>query len=209
MPSTLTSASQPLQPPALTCRSLSERPKRRRVFVVERVRERGAAAVLQRRDRLARARGEPVVLRVRDRALGAGLDAVGAEEAAPEVEPRGPPVVTRDGVGRARLDARAAAVGAAASRRGRGSAAEPLGQLRLDGRVRDRAMTVQAGGEDSQHRKAPRGSEIEAAVREVEALVAEREVGDLLAAQRHGQAHPVVERRVDDLVRGELARRRR
>ena len=47
VPSTLTSASQALQPPALTWRSLSERPKSRRVFVVER---RARAAAARRRD---------------------------------------------------------------------------------------------------------------------------------------------------------------
>ncbi len=42
-----------------------------------------------------------------------------------------------------------------------------------------------------------------AGVREVEALVAERKIGDLLPAQRLRQADPVVERRIDDLVAGE------
>ena len=46
-------------------------------------------------------------------------------------------------------------------------------------------------------------SEVDAAVGEVEALVAEREVGDLLAAQGQREPAPVVERRVDHLVCGE------
>src|SRR5258708_36520477 len=42
-----------------------------------------------------------------------------------------------------------------------------------------------------------------ATIREVEALIAQREVGNLLPAQCHREARPVVERRVDDLVSGE------
>ena len=45
--------------------------------------------------------------------------------------------------------------------------------------------------------------QVVAAVRQVEALVAQRKVGNLLVAQRHRQAGPVVERRIDDLVAGE------
>ncbi len=47
--------------------------------------------------------------------------------------------------------------------------------------------------------------EVVSAVGQVEALVAEREVGDLLVAQRHRQPGPVVERGIDDLVGGERA----
>src|SRR5882724_3688168 len=43
------------------------------------------------------------------------------------------------------------------------------------------------------------------AVRQVEALVAQWEIGNLLIPQRQGQAGPVVERRIDDLVAGESA----
>src|SRR5688572_873829 len=48
-------------------------------------------------------------------------------------------------------------------------------------------------------------SQIVSAVRQVEALVAEREVRDLLIAERHREAGPVVERGIDDLVRRELS----
>src|SRR5258708_21074112 len=50
-----------------------------------------------------------------------------------------------------------------------------------------------------------RTSQVVTAVREIEALVAERKVGDLLVAQRHLHGEPVVERRIDDLVRREAA----
>src|SRR5512144_950317 len=43
-------------------------------------------------------------------------------------------------------------------------------------------------------------SQIVPRVRQVEALVAEREVGDLAVAERHREAEPVVERRVLHLV---------
>src|SRR4030095_5782958 len=49
-------------------------------------------------------------------------------------------------------------------------------------------------------------SEVEAAVREIEALVAERTVGDLLAAHREREPAPVVERRIHDLVSGNAPR---
>src|SRR6266498_4322621 len=43
-------------------------------------------------------------------------------------------------------------------------------------------------------------SKVMSAVRKVEALIAERKIGDLAAAQRERETHPVVERRVGDLV---------
>ena len=42
-----------------------------------------------------------------------------------------------------------------------------------------------------------------AAIGKVETLVAQGEIGDLLAAEGHAQAGPVVERGIDDLVAGE------
>ena len=52
-------------------------------------------------------------------------------------------------------------------------------------------------------------SQIVAAVGEVEALVAEREIGDLLVPHGHREAEPVVERRIDDFVQCRNVRRRR
>src|SRR5262252_5752074 len=49
-------------------------------------------------------------------------------------------------------------------------------------------------------RRARERSQVVPAVREIEALVAEREVGDLLVAQRELEAAPVVEGGIDDLV---------
>src|ERR1035438_10881951 len=51
-----------------------------------------------------------------------------------------------------------------------------------------------------------RGSKIEAAIREVEALIADREIRDRLAAHRQCKADPVVERGVYDLVAPETTR---
>src|SRR5207247_4058068 len=42
-------------------------------------------------------------------------------------------------------------------------------------------------------------------VRQVEALVAQRKVGDLLIAQSHGEPHPIVEGGIDDLVARETS----
>ena len=47
-------------------------------------------------------------------------------------------------------------------------------------------------------------SQVVAAVRKVEALVAEWEIGYLLMAQRAGQSEPVVERRIFDLIPDDL-----
>src|SRR5579875_2900679 len=49
------------------------------------------------------------------------------------------------------------------------------------------------------------GSQIMAAIRQIEALVAQREIGNLLVAQRHGQTWPVVKRRVHDFVTREFS----
>src|SRR5262249_7273741 len=43
------------------------------------------------------------------------------------------------------------------------------------------------------------------AIRQVEALVAQREIGYLLIAQRQSQAGPIEERRINDFVAGEPA----
>ena len=48
-------------------------------------------------------------------------------------------------------------------------------------------------------------SKVVATVRKIEALVAEREIRNLLVPQRHCQPHPVVERGIDDLKLRELA----
>src|SRR5690606_23770906 len=50
------------------------------------------------------------------------------------------------------------------------------------------------------------GSEVEPAVTQVEALVAEREIGDGLLSQREGEAGAVVEGRVGDLVAAKTPR---
>ena len=47
-------------------------------------------------------------------------------------------------------------------------------------------------------------SQIMAAIGKVEALIAQREVGDLLVAHRHCQPHPVMEGRIDDFVATEF-----
>src|SRR5229473_3264368 len=99
VPSTFTSDSQPLQPPALTTRSFSDRPKRRRVR-----RLRCAA----QHEVVAGPRGEAVFAGEGDGALGAGLHAFGTEEAAAQVEAQ--PGLVGDGARRAGLDAGAAAV---------------------------------------------------------------------------------------------------
>ena len=59
--------------------------------------------------------------------------------------------------------------------------------------------------DDREHELSFASLEVVSAVREVEALVAEREIGDLLVSQGHRQPGPVVERGVDDLVAREPA----
>ena len=48
-------------------------------------------------------------------------------------------------------------------------------------------------------------SQVVAAIRQIEALVAKRKIGNLLVSQRHRQPGPVVKRRIDDLVSCEAA----
>ncbi len=48
--------------------------------------------------------------------------------------------------------------------------------------------------------------QIEPAIGKIEALVAEREIGNLLSPECHCQPLPVVKRGVDDLVPGKLTR---
>src|ERR1035441_3323222 len=48
-------------------------------------------------------------------------------------------------------------------------------------------------------------SQVEAAVRKVEALVADWKIGYGLPAEREGKPRPVVKRRIDDLVAAESA----
>src|SRR5215468_8970394 len=88
VPSTLTSASQPLHPPALTRRSLSERPNS--------------------------LRSSPVVIAVRDGTFGARGNAIVAEQAAPEIDREVDRGAAAHGerAGRTRRDARGATVGA-------------------------------------------------------------------------------------------------
>ena len=83
VPRTLTSASQALQPAALTWRT--ERAARSSAaLVVEGLRERERPATIN--EVVAAAGGEAVILRERDGALRADFGAIGAEEAAAEVE---------------------------------------------------------------------------------------------------------------------------
>src|SRR5881396_2486383 len=161
------------------------------------VQRRGQTERLSPKDEvLARPGPEPVVPAVDDRSLRARLDTCGAEEAAPQVEPQSP-TVAPDGVGRTRVDT-GRATGATLRLIEPGAAPEPVRQQGLRVRVRDRPMPLpQARDDRLQH---DRASEVMATVRQVEALVAERKVGDLLPAERDREAHPVVEGRIHDLV---------
>ncbi len=150
-------------------------------------------------------RGEAVVLAVADRALGAGLDAVGAEQAAAQVEPEAP-LVERDGVGRAGLGAGAAAVRALGRVDDR-QAAEAVRQERRLGRVRDRPVALPAGAREMRleawtfprrYRSWPQYDRLKLLLHSGKSEIC-------WSAQRQRQADPVVERRVDDLVAGEAA----
>src|SRR5204863_428562 len=84
------------------------------------------------------------------------------------------------------------------------SASHPLHPPGLTVGVGDGATAlVKAGDERFQH--CGPLLEVMPAVRQVEALVAERKVGDLLIAQGHGEPHPVVEGGIDDLVAREMS----
>jgi len=87
---------------------------------------------------------------------------------------------------------------------GAGQAAKPLGQARSAAGKRRRARTLlNACSEVIKHGKS--NSQVMPRVRKVEALVAEREIRDLVALHCQRQALPVVERRIGHLVPANLA----
>ena len=126
-------------------------------------------------------RGQAIVLGEADRAFGARIDAVGAEEAPAQVQPEAL-VVACNGVRRAGLGAGAAAVGTLRFIE-HWQAAEAIGEWgRFGGRIGDRAVALpEALPNDVDHERSL-GLEVVPAVGEVEALVAEREIRDLLVS---------------------------
>src|ERR1019366_677094 len=62
------------------------------------------------------------------------------------------------------------------------------------------AFKTMGDGIEDKHGGSSRGSEIEAAIGQVKAFVADREIRNGLSTQREGDPNPVVERRIDDLV---------
>src|SRR4030095_16726903 len=201
--STFTSASQPLPPPALTCRSLSERPNRRRA--------RASSASASRSVRLSVIRSSR--RRVASRQSEPNAIAPSGHASTHSVQNKHRPRSMRSPessaasacVGHASTHARqpsgqrvASSAGAPRKRSGNSGAASGNAIVRVPCRTRVcRIFHIV--------RRSLLLLEIEATVREVEALVAERKVGDRLAAQRDREPDPVVERRIDDLVAGDRA----
>ena len=140
---------------------------------------------LQRSARVAvylEKRPETVVATVGDGTVGAGVRALGAEQAPPKVDAQ-LRALPPDGIRGAGVGTEGAAR-AALGRIDLGPPSKAIGQRRLPVGIGDRAMPLtQARREGLQHRNS---LEIMATVREVQALVAQGEVRDLLVAQRHG-----------------------
>ena len=113
VPSTLVSASQAPQPPALTWRRRSERPKSLRSFSSRAAARRTCSfAGLAEHEVFAPAHGHAVVAGLRDGALRTDFHAGGAKDAATEIERDGFSVRAGDGLGRTHGHAGVAAVGA-------------------------------------------------------------------------------------------------
>jgi hypothetical protein len=177
--SALTSSSQALQPPAETERSLSERPKRwcsacghlHRVEVgPSAAQHQAGASVLASRTSFA------------ERQSGTGADrrAVAAQHAAPQVDAHG---IQRDrhGVGQTATQAWQP-VSQASGRSPACRESRPAGPAR----VRECLFTL--GARTAMDLNMAMALQVVAAVREIKALVADREVRDLVVA--HRQARP-------------------
>src|SRR5207247_3027469 len=144
---------------------------------------------------------EAIVPAVGNSPIGARVRALGAEEAPPQID-RLSAEVDRDGAGRAGVGTERAA-GSTLGRVDSRMTPEPVGERRLTVGVADRATALAKAGDERFQHCGP-FLEVMPTVRQVEALVAEREVGDLLTAQGHGEPHPIVEGGIDDLVAREM-----
>src|SRR5262249_2546536 len=193
VPRTLTSASQALQPPALTTRSFSERPNSRRSR---------SSSACDRATNGPRVSSSPRV-RAANRyscewtmaPSGHACTHSGQKRQRPR-STRSPPSWARAPVGHASMHASHPSghlVGSTTGnpRKRSGSAGGEFGNATVRCPCCKRATKALSTGHLS---------EVMAAVGEVEALVAEREVRDLLSAQRDRESHPVVKRGIDHLV---------
>ena len=150
VPRTFRSASAALPPPALDLAELERAAEEPAHLLLQGLRQLQLLPAPEDQV-LPGPRGQAVVLGVADRPFRTGLDAVGAEEAAAQVEPEAL-VVARDGVGRAGLGAGAAAVRALRLVE-HGQAAEAVGQRgRLARRIGDRPVALpEALPNDGEH----------------------------------------------------------
>src|SRR6266581_993053 len=196
---TFTSTSHPLHPPALTWRSFSERPNRRSAC---RSRARASRTVSPSitRSSLVRAAirwsGEN-----RPAPAGQAFSHSPQKRHRPRSSASRPPSRRRAPVGQVSTQERHPSGHFAGSRTGRprnlsgiGGTLEGYRRVRLPWRSRSRNAFSMASA-----------SQVVPAVREIEALVAEREVGDRLQPHRIRERRPVVEGRIDDLVAGEAS----
>src|SRR5260370_22446848 len=214
--STFTSDSQPLHPPALTTRSFSDRPNSCRNFS-SRAAARGYSwgPRSTRPSRIREARRYSVVKAMapsghacthsgqkRQRPRSSRKPASGCSAL------RAPPVA-----GKARSSGLEMAPVGQASTQARQPSAQREGSSTGSPRKRSGSVGGSPGNADVRCPCCTRASrtfsmptsQVVPAVGEVEALVAEREVGDLLVAQRQREAGPVVEGGIDDLVGREAA----
>src|SRR5712692_1724412 len=198
VPSTLTSASQPLHPPALTTRSLRDRPKSRRSSPSS-----AAARGYSWEPRSTR----PSRVRAASRCSVVKAMAPSGQACTHSSQKRQRPRSRR------RLPSAEMAPVGQASAQARQPSAQRDGSSTGSPRKRSGSPGGSSGNADvrcpcctrASRIFSMRTSQVVAAVGEVEALVAEREVRDLLVAQRHLQTDPVVKRRIDNLVICEAA----
>src|SRR3990172_7911455 len=205
--STFTSSSHALQPPALTWRSLRERPKRLRSRPCS-----APASSSSRSDRGIRSARVRTASRWSRLYWSAPSGHALTQSVQKMQRPISMPSPSRRSIAR---------VGQASAH-----AAQPSGHLEASIRGRPRNRSGSDGGGPSGYARvrypcrrraritgiierlladADRESQVVPAVGEVEALVAQGEVGDLLTPQGVGQAGPVVEGGIHDLVAFEAA----
>ena len=144
--------------------------------------------------------GQPIIASHRDRVIGARTPAIIAEEAPAQIDPAGLAIET-DRICRTRFRA-FPAIGPASCRINGRRSMKAFGEFRrIPFGIGHGAMALpQTREQNLNHDLTGITSQIMSAIREVEAFVAEWEIGDLLAAQRIGEPEPVVKGRINNLV---------
>src|SRR5664279_3745651 len=201
VPRTLTSALQALQSPALTTRSFSERPNSRRSFRSSASASGSACPVRTRSSRRRTASRKSCVNAIAPSGQAVTHSVQNRHRPRSSASGPSPPIAS---VGQTSAHARHPSGHFAGSRMGAPRYRSGIGGGSPAGYAIVRCPWC-ARASSAFSMKSP--SQVVAAIGEVEALVAQREIRDLAAPHREGDPQPVVEGRIGDLVAREAAGR--